>query len=209
MDLFASSLNHCCGVYFAPVSDPMAAGTDTMLQSWDSLLAYAFPPFALIPQVLAKLWPSPGAVLTLISPFWPQEWFPDLLDPLWNLLPLLDRWDLLRQPYVPRFQQNLHVLWLHAWRLSGDSSQPPDPLQRRLVDSAGVWCLVSFQDLLCRHVVAVFSENTTAVSYLQKQGGTFSPVLNELSKQIPRWAERKEIIILPQFVPTLCLTPIR
>ena len=137
MDLFASSLNHRCGVYFAPVSDPMAAGTDAMLQSWDSLLAYAFPPFALIPQVLAKLWPSPGAVLTLISPFWPQkEWFPDLLDLLWNLLPLLDRWDLLRQPYVPRFQQNLHVLWLHAWRLSGDSSQPPDSLQRRLVDSA-------------------------------------------------------------------------
>ena len=69
--------------------------------------------------------------------------------------------------------------------------------------------LVSFQDLLCRHVVAVFSENTTAVSYLQKQGGTFSPVLNELSQQILRWAERKEIIILPQFVPTLCFTPIR
>ena len=31
IDLFASSLNHCCGVYFDPVSDPMAAGTDAML----------------------------------------------------------------------------------------------------------------------------------------------------------------------------------
>ena len=31
IDLFASSL------------DPMAAGTDAMLQSWDSLQAYAFP----------------------------------------------------------------------------------------------------------------------------------------------------------------------
>ena len=37
IDLFASSLSHCCSVYFAPVSNPMAAGTDAMLQSWDSL----------------------------------------------------------------------------------------------------------------------------------------------------------------------------
>ena len=33
----ASSLSHRCSVYFAPVSDPMAAGTDAMLQSWGSL----------------------------------------------------------------------------------------------------------------------------------------------------------------------------
>ena len=61
-DLFASPLNHRCGVYFAPVSDPMAAGTNVMLQSWDYLMAaaYAFPPFALIPQVLVKLRASRG-----------------------------------------------------------------------------------------------------------------------------------------------------
>ena len=55
INLFASSLSHRCSVYFAPVSDPMAAGTDAMLQSWDSLQAYAFPPFAMISQVLAKV----------------------------------------------------------------------------------------------------------------------------------------------------------
>ena len=33
IDLFASSLSHRCSVYFAPVLDPMAAGTDAMLQS--------------------------------------------------------------------------------------------------------------------------------------------------------------------------------
>ena len=135
VDLFASSLNHRCGVYFAPVLDPMAAGTDAMLQSWDSLLSYAFPPFALIPQVLVKLRLSPDAVLTLIAPFWPQrEWFPDLL--LEPPLPLPDRWDLLRQPHVRRFHQNLHVLQLYAWRLSGDSPEPLDSLRRWLVDLA-------------------------------------------------------------------------
>ena len=33
--LFAFSLSHRCSVYFAPVSDPMAAGMDAMLQSWE------------------------------------------------------------------------------------------------------------------------------------------------------------------------------
>ena len=53
-----------CLQYFAPVSDPMAAGNNAMLQSWNFLMAYMFPPFALIPQVLVKLRASQGAVLT-------------------------------------------------------------------------------------------------------------------------------------------------
>ena len=68
IDLFASSLSHRCSVYFAPVSDPMAAGTDAMLQSWDSLQAYAFPPFAMISQVLVKVRAFQGLELTLIAP---------------------------------------------------------------------------------------------------------------------------------------------
>ena len=117
VDLFASSLNHSCGDYFAPVLDSMAAGTDAILRSWDSLQAYAFLPFALIPQVPVKFRLSLGAVLKLIAPFWPQrEWFPDLLDLLLEPpLPLSDRWDLLCQPHVRRFHQNLDVLRLHAW----------------------------------------------------------------------------------------------
>ena len=43
INLCASSLNHLCGVYLAPVLHPMAAGKDTMLQSWDFLQVYAFP----------------------------------------------------------------------------------------------------------------------------------------------------------------------
>ena len=45
INLFLSSLNHHCGVYFVPVSYPMAAGPDAVLLSWDVLQAYAFPPF--------------------------------------------------------------------------------------------------------------------------------------------------------------------
>ena len=90
-NLFASSLIHRCGVCFAPVLDPMAVGAVAMLQSWDFSAGWCiFPLFALIPQVLVKLQSFPGAVLTLIAPFWPQgECFPDLL--LESPLPLPDR----------------------------------------------------------------------------------------------------------------------
>ena len=136
INLFASSLSHHCSVYFAPVSDPMAAGTDAMLQSWDSLQAYAFRPFAMISQVLAKVRASQGLELSLIAPFWPQHpWFPELLELLiLPPLPLPSRWDLLRQPHIRRFHQNLSVLRLHAWRLSGNSREPPASLVAWLDD---------------------------------------------------------------------------
>ena len=46
IDLFATSLNAWLPVYFSPMVDPQLAGTDAMLQSWDGLRAYAFPPFS-------------------------------------------------------------------------------------------------------------------------------------------------------------------
>ena len=55
VDLFATSLTARLPVYFSPASDPRAAGTDTLLQPWDDLQAYAFPPIAIIRRVLLKL----------------------------------------------------------------------------------------------------------------------------------------------------------
>ena len=123
IDLFATSANRQCSVFFSPFRDPMAAGTDAFLQCWDGLQAYAFPPWSVIPRVLAKLRASPGMELTLIAPYWPQRpWFPDLLHlslapPV--ALPL--RRDLLRLPQSPCLYQGLQRLRLHAWRLSGAS----------------------------------------------------------------------------------------
>ena len=50
-------------------------------------------------------------------------------------------------------------------------------------------------------VVAVFSDNTTAVAYLRRQGGTLSPTLNAVPQRILRWAEQLNMILMPQFVP--------
>ena len=116
------SENRRCSIYFSPFHDPMSAGTDAFLQSWNGLQAYAFPPVAIIPRVLAKLRASSGTELTLVAPHWAQRpWFSDLLQLL--LAPpvvLPSRQDLLRLPRSHRLYPDLHRLRLHAWRLSSD-----------------------------------------------------------------------------------------
>ena len=122
IDLFATSANHRCSIYFSPYRDPQSAGTDAFLQSWDGLQAYSFPPFAIIPRVLAKLRESRGTELTLQRP-----WFPDLLQ--LSLAPpviLPDRLDLLLLPRSWLRYPGLHRLRLHAWRLSGGSPELQD-----------------------------------------------------------------------------------
>ena len=125
IDLFATSDNHRCSIYFSPLHDPMSAGTDAFLQSWDGLQAYAFPPVSLIPRVLAKLRASSGTELTLVAPHWAQRpWFADLL--LLSLAPpvvLPSRRDLLRLPRSRHLYPDLHRLRLHAWRLSSASRE--------------------------------------------------------------------------------------
>ena len=64
IDLFATSLTARLPVYFSPASDPQAAGTDALLQSWDNLQAYAFPPIAITRRVLVKLRSSKNCVNT-------------------------------------------------------------------------------------------------------------------------------------------------
>ena len=128
IDLFATSANRQCSIFFSPFRDPLAAGTDAFLQRWDGLQAYEFPPWSVIPQVLAKLRSSPGMEITLIAPYWPQRtWFADLLHLLLAppvALPL--RRDLLRLPQSHALYQGLPRLCLHAWRLLGASRELRD-----------------------------------------------------------------------------------
>ena len=122
-------------VYFSPVVDPQSAGTDAVMQPWDGLQAYAFPPFGLLHRVLSKVRQSRGLELTLVAPFWPlRPWFPDLLELLVAVpvfLPLQK--DLLRQPHFHRFHQNLPVLHLTAFRISSDLPAPSASLRQWLI----------------------------------------------------------------------------
>ena len=117
VDLFTMALNYHLPIYFSLLDDQIAAGTDALLQKWDRLQAYAFPPFSLILKVLNKLLYCKRIHFTLIAPFWLQkEWFPELQSlAVAPPVPLPLRRDLLKQPHFHRLHQNLPVLHLHAW----------------------------------------------------------------------------------------------
>ena len=123
IDLFATSQNHRCSIYFSPYYNHNALGTDALLQNWNGWQAYAFPPWSLILAVLKKLRLSSGVLLTIIAPFWPQRpWFPDLLDLVVDgPVALPQSRDLLRQPHFHRSHLGVSRLCLHAWRLSSNS----------------------------------------------------------------------------------------
>ena len=79
VDLFALKCNTKLATYMSPIPEPEAWKVDSLVQSWEGLYAYAYPPTALIRQTLNKLILH-RAELILIAPLWPkQEWFPDLL----------------------------------------------------------------------------------------------------------------------------------
>ena len=136
IDLFVTSMNARLPVYFAPMADPQSAGMDAMMQLWDGMPAYAFPPSGLLHHVLSKVRQSRGLELTLVAPFWPQHpWSPDLLELLVAVLVFLpQRRDLLRQPHFHRFHQNLHMLRLTAFPISSDLQEPSDSLRRWLIN---------------------------------------------------------------------------
>ena len=120
IDLFATRFNHRLPVYVSPVPDPAAWAVDALSLSWESLLAYAFPPFPIMAQVLRKA-RLDRPVMILIAPYWPaQPWFPDLLA-LSHVPPVPLRIGPkgLLQPRSGVPHANPQVLHLHAWLLCG------------------------------------------------------------------------------------------
>ena len=63
------SLNYHLPMYFTPVNDPKSQRMDAILQSWDSLHVYTFPPLPIIRQMLNNLLVSSGVERTLIALF--------------------------------------------------------------------------------------------------------------------------------------------
>ena len=132
VDAFATSLTTRLPNYFSPHLDPCAIGVDALLQSWNHLDLYAFPPYAIIRRVVNKIRESENCRMTLIAPWWPQrEWFPDLVELLIDsprALPL--RRDLLLQPMARALHAGLGTLQLTAWRLSSNLLERRDFLAR-------------------------------------------------------------------------------
>ena len=69
--MFATSRNNWVPLFFSPLPEASALGTDAFLQGWAGLDVYAYPPTKALRQVVQKLRASPGCVMTLIAPWWP------------------------------------------------------------------------------------------------------------------------------------------
>ena len=72
IDLFATSANHKVPVFYSPLPESTALGTDAMSHSWDGLWAYAYPPTGFIREVLYKVQRSKCELL-LVAPAWPKQ----------------------------------------------------------------------------------------------------------------------------------------
>ena len=125
IDLFTTCLNAKLPLYCSLVPDPQAVFEDAFRHPWDDLDLYAFPPYALVGRVIARVQQSSRVAMTLVAPLWPEkEWFADLLLLLTQPPLVLPCWDrLLRQPHCNLFHQGAHALNLHAWRLSSDTTE--------------------------------------------------------------------------------------
>ena len=58
--------------------------------------------------------------------------------------------------------------------------------------------LLQFEEELQDQTVGILSDNTSAVSYILKEGGTHSAALNEEALLILNWAEAHRVRLLPQ-----------
>ena len=125
IDLFASRRNTQLPRFFSRWLDPDSAATDALKRPWlCEGNAYAHPPIAIIPQVIAKL-KAEGSEITLVAPVWAsQAWISDLLQ-LSVALPRLLLSETLVEPCLPTRHPISQPGWMTAvWRLSGDDSKP-------------------------------------------------------------------------------------
>ncbi len=79
VDFFVTQENTHCPLWYSIVGPRGPLGVDALANKWPPVLLYAFPPFPLLPAVLAKVRMLKAKVL-LVAPNWPQQsWMPDLI----------------------------------------------------------------------------------------------------------------------------------
>ena len=80
MDLFSLGKNTKLAIYVSPIWEETSWKVDNLVQNWNGLYAYAYPPTSLLRACLIKV-RTENVEIVLIAPGWPnQEEFPDLLD---------------------------------------------------------------------------------------------------------------------------------
>jgi hypothetical protein len=119
VDLFATRDNKQCPLFVSPYPDSQALGVDALSVSWEGMIAYAFPPKAILQKVLQKVRETRVLSLILVAPHWPrQPWFADLMQlKSEGPVPLPSWRRLLTQPHSGLVHLDPDALNLHAWLL--------------------------------------------------------------------------------------------
>ena len=137
IDLFASRLTHQLKPYFSWRPDPSAVHNDAFTMDWLNLMAYAFPPFNLIPSVLQKA-KKEHATLVLVAPLWTTKpWWPLLIELIVNYPVYLGNNPKLLQDVSS--SGAMHPLFpslkLAVWRISGNVTKQWE-FQKKLSNSS-------------------------------------------------------------------------
>ena len=132
VDLFATRYNYKLPKFDSPVSDPTAWAVDAPSLPWQDLDAYAFPPVALLSQVISKIVEQGCRRMILIAPGWPNmAWFWDLVNLSVQITFSLPRQrDLVTQPFSGIPHRDLSNLNLHSWLLEPPSFKGKDSLAK-------------------------------------------------------------------------------
>ena len=107
MDLFASRINHQLPLYMSYRPDPGCVAVDAFLEHWHNIAFYAFPPFAIIPLTLQKIYFEKAKGI-IVVPDWPsQPWYIRLKEMTVASTILSPRMDLLQLPNQPSLRHPL------------------------------------------------------------------------------------------------------
>ena len=79
VDLFSLGKNTKLAIYVSPIREETSWKVDNLVQNWNGLYAYAYPPTSLLRACLIKV-RTENVEIVLIAPGPNQEEFPDLLD---------------------------------------------------------------------------------------------------------------------------------
>jgi hypothetical protein len=120
IDMFASRINKQLTKFVSWKPDPEAEFIDAFSMNWSNIYFYAFPPFCLIPRLLAKMRADQSNCI-LIAPVWlTQSWFPAVMEMLIELPYLLPSGpEMLKIPGTTKVHPLYKKLTLMACRLSG------------------------------------------------------------------------------------------
>jgi ribonuclease HI len=119
VDLFATWENKKCPLFVSPYPDPRALDCDALNISWEGMVVYAFPPRAILSQVLAKARETRNLRMILVAPDWArQTWYPTLRSLVVTApFRLPTGRTMLMQPASDLFHEDPEAMGLHGWLL--------------------------------------------------------------------------------------------